>query len=361
MTRQAIVQSKTTHTCPAAIVAGGQNDTMAVSRVDLPHITTDTAAVPLTEAEQTLYDASAEAVIKFRELALCWRNNDQDHLIAATEAFDQACGVMGVAANKANPISVISRKGDAGLAVLALVVERYNLGLPLVLTDPATGDLFPIDGAPLTGVSDLLIDVEGMALADRIVAYVGDSTVAPLIVGSHLAREGRNDPFCGDPWVSPDLGTSLAAAAIATVTLTQVARAIGVEPAQFGSLTAGSLAASVKAAGAAYHALDDDDRLDLVGFGLGSRIIEDILLGADFLDEATDADIHRASGRLTSAYVDGFGGLVLDMGSERDDVVSSLLIASHASGFAAGRDSTLATCVVTTTVFGSLPGVNKVQ
>jgi hypothetical protein len=319
--------------------------------------------VPLNEREQALELAANEAVSRFRALAQCWRDGDSQQAGLAAVAFDAACDAMSQSANAADLAPVIVRHNDAGLALLAWMAEKVALGTPPVARDPSTGaEVDLASNASLESLASSIEELSELELPARIAAYLDDSKAAPLAVGAHIAREGRNDPFSGAPWTPPDLGVSLAAAAITTVALIQVASAMEIEPNDFGSISVRTTAETIKAAGAAYLALSENEQAHLEGFGVASRVAEDLLLNADFLEDLDVADIHRLSGSLLSSFTAGFTGRRLRFGDEENDLAKGLLVAAHAAGFTASRDfSLMIEESVPGSVFGPPPGADILQ
>jgi hypothetical protein len=319
--------------------------------------------VPLNKREQALESAANEAVASFRTLAQCWRDGNSRQAVKAAAAFDAACHVMSQSANAADLAPVIVRHNDAGLALLAWMAEKVALGTPPVARDRVTGTEVDLaSNASLESLASSIEELGELELSARIAAYLDDSKAAPLAVGAHIAREGRNDPFSGAPWTPPDLGVSLAAAAITTVALIQVASAMEIDPDDFGSLSFRTSAETIKSAGAAYLALSKSELAHLEGFGVASRVAEDILLNADFLEDLNVADIHRLSGSLLSSFTAGFSGLRLRFGDEENDLAKGLLVAAHAAGFTAGRDFSLAIEEpVPGSIFGPPPGADILQ
>jgi len=314
-----------------------------------------------------LADAAAEAVAQLRSLADCWKSHRADDIAAATVVFGQACANMAACANKANLFPVIARRGDAGLAVLSLLVERISLGLNPGSFDRVTGESVPVpESEVFEEIADSVREIDSLELPARIVAYLEDEDVAPLAVGAHVAREGQNDPFCGHPWMPPDLGVSLAAAAIAAAVLIHVAQALEVGPEAFGSLLEQGSASLIKAAGAAYLALDQEERAALSGFGVASQVIEEILDNSDFLTELSGADAHRVSAKLGAAFAAGFGQQsVDDLEAEPGETAKALLLAAGVCGFVASHDEGLMLKARThrhrRSAFGVLPGIDKLQ
>ena len=332
------------------------------------------ARAPLEGAELVLATAAHEAVLALRALAGAWREGAHKEITPATATFEQACANMAAAANDANLFPVIAHRGDAGLAVLALMVERMSLGLGPMTINRQTGQRESVpSGEVFEEIADSINQIQTLGLAERIVALIEDRDIAPLAVGAHVAREGLNDPFCGQPWTPPDLGLSLAAAAIASATLIHVAQALGVAPEDYGSLSEISAAELVKAAGAAYLALETRERLDLAGFGVASQVIEDILRKADYLTGLAPADAHRVSVRLGATFSQGFKegratpnlGVSTEFEEEANETARALIIAAHACGFIASHDEGLSVIEPAAgarrSAFGRLPGAENLQ
>ena len=335
-------------------------DMTAAAKPARPHRRRATPA-PLSATEAALESAANEAVARFRALAQCWRDGNLESTTEAAAAFDDACNVMAHSADAADLAPVIVRRNDAGLALLAWMAERVALGTPPVARDKDTGSELDLTAdSNLESLAASIEDLNDLELPDRITAYLDDAKAAPLAVGAHIAREGRNDPFSGAPWTPPDLGISLAAAAITVVSLIQVAWAIDLDPATFGSLSARTAAQATKVAGAAYLALSVSERVHLEGFGVASRVAEDILLNAGFLEDLSEADIHRLSGSLLSSFAAGFAGRRLLFGEEVNDLARGLLAAAHATGSTASRDDSLLV-EDPASAFGPTPGEGILQ
>jgi hypothetical protein len=319
------------------------------------------ARVPLNATEAALESAANEAVARFRALAQCWRDGNSASALVAAAAFDAACNVMAHSANEADLAPVIVRRKDAGLTLLAWMAEKVALGVAPVAHDKDTGaELDLTADSNLESLAASIEELGDLDLPDRIAAYLDDKAAAPLAVGAHIAREGRNDPFSGAPWTPPDLGLSLAAAAITVVALIQVAGAMEVDPDQFGSLSPRTAAQATKSAGAASLALSEAERAHLEGFGVASRVAEDILLRADFLEDLSEADIHRLSGSLLGSFAAGFTGGRLFFGEEVNDLARGLLVAAHATGSTASHDASLLV-EEPASAFGPTPGEGILQ
>lgn len=281
---------------------------------------------PLTAADQRLIDALMASVNGLQEMARGWLRHEPDADNRRITAFDAACAAAGGSLAGVNLTRVLVGPDQvAGTALLALLIERTALGRPLMVSRRGVMEPFTFEQGDQA--AEHLHSLQWDDLAERFEKVDKDPKTAAELVGMHLAREGRDDPFAFPAWSDEVMVECLVAAALTSAVMAML-RAKAKPVPSFGPYIDGL----IHVVQAAYTVLSSDDGDFSAGFDSASQVIEECLLKSDSLDDLDVHDVHRLSAKLAGAFLLGVVGDPLDFDGETAAQAQLLLTYAHTVG-----------------------------
>lgn len=307
------------------------------------------SVVVLGPAEERCAAAIEGAVAHLRAVAAALADEALDGAGASEEAdaFFAACEtVFDPDAEPADLALLLEAGGRPAEVLRAFNAEHVLLGQPFQSAG-SEGHETILGVEDLDEISQILDEIDRLDLRSRVQRYLKDDTALAFAVGIHLARDGANELFPLEAWVSVMMRRCLAAAAITAASLAATALTVQEEASESGDPEPeethfhrhDDLDGLIHTAAAAVDALGEDEREDLSGGGFGavSHFVEDILYAAADLEAPA---IRHLSARLVAAFLHAFAGdppVTEIVESEDESIVRILAGADLAGRLAAER------------------------
>lgn len=280
----------------------------------------------LSPSEESLSAAFANVIGHFVKLSGALGSAESNVIEALLTDFDTAITEVAQISSGVNLMPIIAQETIASKVALAIIAEWRELGRDLSLKT-ASGDQPNDEGDDLLSeVADMIADVEGLDITERISLFASSPTAAAFAVGAHFARGGDNDPFFHSPWSLHAIGVSIFAAAAVSATLARVAVESGIDA--FSTATVSELAMVARNS---YMTINERDQTQLEGFGTASRVVEEALVATDWIEGLELTDAHRLSALLVPAFVAGLNARPYNV-REQTEAGKMIIAAAVTSG-----------------------------